>query len=144
MGWSGNRKSSAVLIYDDYRPRVWTVIWFDRKGVVRYTGVRYEKIDDSGLTVTDKDGKKMALKADSYIIAIPILPNTEGVKQFSGLVKESYAVGGCANQGLIVEAICEGARVGYTKFILTGAFIIKCNKAILLLIVKKEKNDDQQ
>jgi 2,4-dienoyl-CoA reductase (NADPH2) len=89
--------------------------WFDRKGVVRYIGVKYETIGDSGLTITDKDGKKIVLKADSYIVAIPMLPNSEEVKRFSGMVKETYAIGGCASQGYMVEAICDGARVSYTS-----------------------------
>ncbi len=108
---NGETLADGITIEDQMR----LFPWFDRKGVVRYTGVKYEKIDDSGLTIIDKEGKKTLLKADTYIIAIPMLPDVEGVKRFNGLAKETHAVGGCANQGLIVEAICEGARVGYTK-----------------------------
>lgn len=89
--------------------------WFDRKGVSRYTGVKYDRIDDRGLTILGKGGKKTTLKADNYIIAIPMLPEAGALKKFNSLVQETYAVGGCASMGLIVEAIYDGARVGYTN-----------------------------
>jgi 2,4-dienoyl-CoA reductase (NADPH2) len=87
--------------------------WFDRRGVVRYTGVRYEKITDDGLTVITRDGEKKTLKADTYIVAIPVLPDIQSVNRLSGLVKDTYAVGSCVDGGLIVDAIHSGARVGY-------------------------------
>ncbi len=89
--------------------------WFDRKGVVRYAGVKYESITDEGLTITTKEGKKKTLKADTYIVAIPMLGNKESTNQFKGKAKEVYDVGSCVNAGLIVDAILDGAKVGYTQ-----------------------------
>ncbi len=87
--------------------------WFDRKGVVRFAGVNYEKISDDGLEITDKQGQKQTLKADTYIVALPMLSNPDIVKKFSTLVKNTVAIGNCATGGLIVDAIYDGARTGY-------------------------------
>jgi 2,4-dienoyl-CoA reductase (NADPH2) len=87
--------------------------WFDRKGVPRLTGVKYEKITDEGLIITTREGEKKTLKADTYIIAIPMLPNKEVVNKLSGALEEAHAIGSCVNPGLIVDAIAEGARIAY-------------------------------
>ena len=76
-------------------------------------GVKYEGITDAGLTFTDKDNKKQTLKADTYIVALPMLSNPDIVKQFSNLVKNTIVIGNCATPGLIVDAIYDGARTGY-------------------------------
>jgi len=88
--------------------------WFDKKGVIRYTGVKYEKITDEGLTITTKEGGKQTLKADTFIVAIPMLDNKESIDKFKGKAKEVYAVGSCVKAGLIVDAILDGARIGYS------------------------------
>ena len=87
--------------------------WFDRKGVVRFAGANYEKISDDGLEITDRQGQKQTLKADTYIVALPMLSNPDIVKKYSSLVKNTVAIGNCATGGLIVDAIYDGARTGY-------------------------------
>lgn len=86
--------------------------WFDRKNVVRYTGVNYEKIADDGLEITTGQGQKRTIKADTYIVALPMLPNPDIAKKFKN-VKETIAIGSCATAGLMVDAIYDGARAGY-------------------------------
>jgi 2,4-dienoyl-CoA reductase (NADPH2) len=88
--------------------------WFDRKGVVRYAGVKYEKITDQGLVIQTKEGGKVTLKVDTYIISIPMLNNTAAEKQYSGKARETYVIGSCAKAGLIVDAILDGAVTGYS------------------------------
>jgi len=87
--------------------------WFDKKGVVRLGGVKYERIDDGGLEITTKEGLKQTLKADNYIVALPMLPNPDIAKKFGNQAKETLVIGSCANAGLIVDAVYDGARVGY-------------------------------
>ena len=84
--------------------------WFDRKGIPRYTGVKYEDITDAGLTITTPAGEKKTLKADTYIVALPMLPNKAAVGSLSGKVQDTFAIGSCAKAGLIVDAILDGAR----------------------------------
>jgi hypothetical protein len=64
------------------------------------------------LAVITREGEEKTLKADTYIDALPMLGNKESVDKLSGKVKKTYAVGSCANAGLIVDAILDGARVG--------------------------------
>jgi 2,4-dienoyl-CoA reductase (NADPH2) len=89
--------------------------WFEKKGVTNFTGVKYEKITDEGLVFTTKEGQKKTLKADTYIVALPMLANPEGIKKFNGKAKEVFPAGTCVNAGLIVDAVLGGAEVGYTK-----------------------------
>ena len=107
---SGDVLAEGIPVEDQLR----LFPWFDRKGVVRYAGVTYEKITDEGLTITTKEGEKKTLKADTYIVAIPMLGNKESIDKFNSQAKEVYAVGSCVNAGLIVDAIHEGARIGYS------------------------------
>ncbi len=99
--------------------------WFERKGLVKCTGAKFNEITDAGLSVTLKDGKQLTFKADTYIIALPMLANPEALTEFSGKAAEVYAVGACSNTGpgkgpagapggLIVDSIADGARIGYS------------------------------
>jgi 2,4-dienoyl-CoA reductase (NADPH2) len=88
--------------------------WFDRKGVVRFTGVQYEKITDEGLQIKTRGGEKKTFKADTYIVVMPMLPNTEAVQRLSRIGKEAHAIGSCRIPGLIVDAIAEGGHLACT------------------------------
>ena len=76
----------------------------DLKGVVSFHG-----------SLLGVPADKKTLKADTYIVAIPMLGNKESTNQFKGKAKEVYDVGSCVNAGLIVDAILDGAKVGYTQ-----------------------------
>jgi len=88
--------------------------WFERKGIARYTGVKYEEINNEGLVITTGEGEKKTLPADTFIVALPMLPDEEIVKNLEEKAAETYAIGGCANAGLIVDAIADGARTGFS------------------------------
>jgi 2,4-dienoyl-CoA reductase (NADPH2) len=85
--------------------------WLDEKGVAMLPGVTYEEITDKGLTITTKEGKKQTLEADTIVTALPLLPNTELLKELDGIVPEVYAIGDCKDPHLIVDAIADGARI---------------------------------
>ncbi len=85
--------------------------WLDEKGVAMFSGVKYEEITDKGLTITDKEGKKQTLEADTIVTALPLKPNTEFIKSLEGVVSEVHAIGDCREPHLIVDAIAEGARI---------------------------------
>lgn len=76
------------------------------------TGVKYEEITDKGLTVTTREGNRETIKADSMIPVVPLAPNDELCKSLQGKVPEIYSVGDCAKNGLIIDAIADGYRVG--------------------------------
>ena len=76
------------------------------------TGVKYEEITDRGLTITDKEGKRQTIEADTLVTALPLLPNTDLLNSLDGIVPEVYSIGDCNEPHLIVNAIADGSRVG--------------------------------
>ena len=87
--------------------------WLDKKGIVRYTEVKYEEVTDKGLVITTKEGEKKTLEADTILVTLPYLPNTDIIKSFEGKAPEIYNIGSSAEPGLIVNAIADGARLGH-------------------------------
>lgn len=107
---TGEELADGIPIEDQMR----LFPWFDRKEVPRYTGVKYESITDEGLSFVTKEGETKTLKFDTYIVALPMLPNGESTGSFEGLVKETFVIGSCADAGLIVDAVLDGAQAGNT------------------------------
>ena len=87
--------------------------WLDKKGIPRYTEVKYEEVTDKGLVITTREGEKKTLEADTILVTLPYLPNTEIMKAFAGKAPEIYNIGSSAEPGLIVNAIADGAKIGH-------------------------------
>jgi len=66
--------------------------WDSRK-VTTLSGVTYEAIAETGVTLMTKEGEKKTLKADTIIIATSPRPNTELLKAFEGTAPEVHLVG---------------------------------------------------
>ena len=60
---SGDKLGSGMTLDDQLR----LFPWFKQKGVVTYTGVKYEEINDQGLVITLANGEKLTLGADTII-----------------------------------------------------------------------------
>jgi 2,4-dienoyl-CoA reductase (NADPH2) len=86
--------------------------WLTNKGVTMLTGVKYEMIHDKGMTVITADGEKKEFLVDTVIPVSPLAPNQELAESIRGKVPEVYTIGDCAQDGLIVDAIADGYRVG--------------------------------
>ena len=87
--------------------------WLDKKGIVRYTEAKYEEVTDKGLVITTKEGEKKTLEADTILVTLPYLPNTDIMKSLEGKAPEIYNIGSCGEPGLIVNAIADGAKIGH-------------------------------
>ena len=87
--------------------------WLDKKGIARYTEVKYEEVTEKGLVITTREGEKKTLEADTILVTLPYLPNTEIMKAFAGKAPEIYNIGSSAEPGLIVNAIADGAKIGH-------------------------------
>ena len=74
-------------------------------------GVKYEEITDKGLTVLTKEGKRLTIEADTIILAIPLIPNTDLLKAMEEKVSQIYTIGDCNKPGLILDAIGDGYRI---------------------------------
>jgi len=89
----------------------WLLIWLEEHGVRIFSGVRYEEINREGLVITTKEGKREALKADTIVTAMPMLPNIEFFNRFRNSANEVYAVGDTRDPGCVVDAVADGARI---------------------------------
>jgi 2,4-dienoyl-CoA reductase-like NADH-dependent reductase (Old Yellow Enzyme family)/thioredoxin reductase len=83
-----------------------------RNGVTMLTGVRYEEITDKGLVITNKEGKRQNIGADTIVLATGATPNTELAAELQGQNIALHVIGDCVTPGKISEAIRDGARVG--------------------------------
>jgi 2,4-dienoyl-CoA reductase (NADPH2) len=89
-------------------------MWFQKKGVILMSGVKYEEITDKGLTIMTREGERETLEADTIIPALPLGPNMGLIEKLEGKVPEVYVVGDCKDPLLIVDAIGTGSRMART------------------------------
>jgi 2,4-dienoyl-CoA reductase (NADPH2) len=87
-------------------------MWLDKKDVTLMTSVRYEEINDQGLVVTTKDGRKQTIEAESILPMMPLEADRDLAEELEGTVSEVHVCGSCNNPGLIRDAINEGNQVG--------------------------------
>ncbi|OGO00802.1 MAG: hypothetical protein A2Y58_02510 [Chloroflexi bacterium RBG_13_51_52] len=87
--------------------------WLDKKGIVRYTFAKFEEVTEKGLVITTKEGEKKTLEADTILVTLPYQPNTEIAESLADKAPEVYKIGSCAEPGLIVNAIADGAKIGH-------------------------------
>ena len=92
--------------------RIRILSWLAEKGVTFMGGVKYEEINDNGLTLISDKGERQSIQADTIFVAMPFKPNTELFNTLEGKVPEIYMIGDCRNPGLIVDAIADGSSIG--------------------------------
>jgi 2,4-dienoyl-CoA reductase (NADPH2) len=81
------------------------------KGAETFKSVKFEEINQQGLVITDQEGKKQTLDADTIVSIIGYEPNKELFKALNGKVPELYCIGDCSEPHLILEAIHDGSRI---------------------------------
>ena len=87
------------------------VQWLKKKGVRILSDVAFDGITDTGLTITNKDGKTETIEADNIVVALPLSPNTELYHAINGKCAEVYTVGDCREPHRIIHAVHDGSRV---------------------------------
>ena len=87
--------------------------WLKKKGVEVYSDVKYDSVTDKGLTITTKDGKTQTFSADSILTTQELAPNLDLLNSLKGTAPEIYNIGSSREPGLIVDAVREGAKLGY-------------------------------
>ena len=85
--------------------------WLEDKGVEMLAGVKLDEVTNKGLVITDKDGQKRLLEANTIITALPLRPNTELYDKVKDSAPEAYLIGDSKQPGLVVDAIAAGAAV---------------------------------
>jgi 2,4-dienoyl-CoA reductase (NADPH2) len=97
-------------IADQYMERLRP--WLDKKGVTILTEVQFDKISDTGITITTKEGKKMFIEADAILPAFEAMPNDQASQALKGKVPEIYLIGDCKKPRRIVDAVSDAWLVG--------------------------------
>jgi 2,4-dienoyl-CoA reductase (NADPH2) len=89
--------------------------WFDKKGVVRYAGAKYEEVTEKGLVITTKEGKKITIEADTVMPSTLLKQNTGLAEKLRGKVAEVYTIGSCSKPepDLMVDATAAGAAIAH-------------------------------
>ncbi len=98
------------MIVDDLE-NLWP--WLRKKNVPIYTGVKYDSVTDKGLRITTQDGETPTLKVKNIVTTQNLAPNLDLVNRLKGMVPEVYNIGSSREPALIVDAMREGAKLGY-------------------------------
>ena len=77
------------------------------------TDVQGEEVTETGLLVTDAWGQVYTVEADTIVVAVGAKPNDALLKALEGKVPELYAIGDCVKPRRMINAIHEGAEIGY-------------------------------
>jgi 2,4-dienoyl-CoA reductase (NADPH2) len=85
--------------------------WFDQKGIERLTGVKLVEINERGLEIITREGRKRLLEADNIIPALPFAANSDLLNLLKGKVPEIYSLGDCTGPGVIPDATRAGWQV---------------------------------
>jgi 2,4-dienoyl-CoA reductase-like NADH-dependent reductase (Old Yellow Enzyme family)/thioredoxin reductase len=80
--------------------------------VTTLTGVTYEEITDKGLVITDREGRRQNIEADTIVLATGANPNTQLAAELKHLNVSLHLIGDCVTPAKIADAIRDGARVG--------------------------------
>jgi len=98
----GAHPQRGALVYslcDQHKVRVLTV-------------AAYKEITSKSVVLVDKEGREVALEADSVVIAAGTRPNNGLVDELKKMVPEVYAAGDCVETRSILEAMREGYLAG--------------------------------
>jgi len=87
--------------------------WFKLKHVSLWSEVEYLEVLEKGLKIRVPDKRVFLLEGKNVMSVQDWGPNHELVSQLQGLAEEVHVVGSCREPGQIVDAIREGALVGY-------------------------------
>lgn len=82
-----------------------------QKGATVLTGVKYEQITNKGLVITNKEGKREAIEANTIVVTTGAVPNTELLEALRGKVPEIHLIGDSADPRGILEAIHDGYEI---------------------------------
>jgi len=85
--------------------------WFARRGVAVHASVSDITRSAKGVDFTTADGTRMSVEAGTVIPTSPVDPDSSLADALKGSVPAVYAIGDCAEAGMIVDAVAAGWRV---------------------------------
>lgn len=108
---TGDKLAEGMTVDDQLR----LFPWFEQKGVVSYTGAKYEEVTGKGLVITTKEGKKVTIEADTMMPSLFLKQNLDLAEKLKGKAPEVYTIGSCSKPepDLMVDAIASGAAIAH-------------------------------
>lgn len=83
-------------------------------GISMLVGVTYEEVNEKGLVITTKDGKRKTLEADTIVLAAGAVSEQRLYQKIKHGVAETYLVGDSVSPRKLGDAIAEGFQAGLT------------------------------
>jgi len=114
------KKVTVVEILDDFAIdmpssiKKFYVDEFAKHGVAVLTESKIEEISERCVVVAKKDWQKEEIEAETVVLALGSTANKKLLDDLKGKVPELYSIGDCVEPRTILEAVAEGARVGYS------------------------------
>lgn len=68
------------------------------------------KIEEQGVLVVDKNGKKSVLEADTIVLAVGLKPEKRLFEALKNKIPEVYSIGDCVEPRKVIDAVWEGFR----------------------------------
>jgi 2,4-dienoyl-CoA reductase (NADPH2) len=87
--------------------------WFKQKHVTVWSDVEYREIVREGLKIRMPDKCVHVLEGKHILTTQDWDANSKVIEELAKLVDETHVIGSCKEPGLIVDAVREGALVGY-------------------------------
>lgn len=116
------RGRSVTIVHNGPREELWEGMhsddlaslrpWFKQKGVSIWSDVLWKRLIPEGLEIRLRD-RACLLKVDQVITTGATVPEGRLMEMSRGVVDEVHVIGAAAGRELMVDAILEGARIGY-------------------------------
>ena len=106
------RRGPALAIKINPSPRIALLRRLAAKGVRTLTGVHYEAITPEGVVITNAEGVREVIPADTIVLATGGTPERSLQQELTEKVAEVYLIGDCVTPQGILEAMADGQRVG--------------------------------
>jgi 2,4-dienoyl-CoA reductase-like NADH-dependent reductase (Old Yellow Enzyme family)/thioredoxin reductase len=82
------------------------------KNVTLLPDIKYNKVTPSSIVVTNKDGERKTIEADTIVLAAGAIPENKLYKDIKGGVKKVHCIGDCVEPRTIRAAIADGFNTG--------------------------------
>jgi len=81
------------------------------KGVALLTEVKYHEVTSDGVVITNREGRKETVEADTIVLAAGAVPENKLYQEIKDKVSETYLIGDCVEPRTIRDAIADGYRI---------------------------------
>ncbi len=88
--------------------RIYLLGEMNKRGIEILTKTSATEVVEEGVIVSDRDGNKKTIEADTIILSLGVTPVNELLKELKGVVPKLFACGDAKGCGKIIDAIRDG------------------------------------